>query len=132
MCTTYLGAVLLERLESVPMKLETYPELIRLNPNVPWKTRGNGAICLRYEGPPYLSERIETVCTAVIEELSVMEDPQTNPGMALATGDIPDRLVSFYRKALHRIVSVEEAEKTAYDSGAVSYTHLTLPTTPYV
>ena len=24
-----------------------YPKLVRLNPNVPWKTRGNGAICLR-------------------------------------------------------------------------------------
>src|ERR671929_649872 len=24
-----------------------YPLLVRLNPNVPWKTRGNGAVCLR-------------------------------------------------------------------------------------
>ncbi len=23
-----------------------YPRLIRLNPNIPWKTRGNGALCL--------------------------------------------------------------------------------------
>ncbi|MGH9987928.1 MAG: tRNA(Ile)(2)-agmatinylcytidine synthase, partial [Nitrososphaeraceae archaeon] len=25
-----------------------YPLLIRLNPNIPWKTRGNGAVCLRF------------------------------------------------------------------------------------
>ena len=24
-----------------------YPLLVRLNPNIPWKTRGNGGICLR-------------------------------------------------------------------------------------
>ena len=24
-----------------------YPLLIRLNPNIPWKTRGNAAVCLR-------------------------------------------------------------------------------------
>lgn len=24
-----------------------YPRLVRLNPNVPWKTRGNGALCIR-------------------------------------------------------------------------------------
>src|SRR2546427_12382734 len=32
-----------------------YPRLVRLNPNIPWKTRGNGAVCLRFGegvGPP--------------------------------------------------------------------------------
>ena len=24
-----------------------YPLLVRLNPNIPWKTRGNAAVCLR-------------------------------------------------------------------------------------
>jgi len=24
-----------------------YPKLVRLNPNVPWKTRGNGAVSLQ-------------------------------------------------------------------------------------
>src|SRR5688500_19115853 len=26
---------------------DALPILIRLNPNIPWKTRGNGAVCLR-------------------------------------------------------------------------------------
>src|SRR3990170_6298577 len=45
MCTTYLATELVRRL---PFDLLGYPRLVRLNPNVPWKTRGNGAICLRF------------------------------------------------------------------------------------
>ncbi|MBP7716502.1 MAG: tRNA(Ile2) 2-agmatinylcytidine synthetase, partial [Methanoregulaceae archaeon] len=45
MCTTYLGALLAGRLSDSGMTVrETY--LIRLNPNVIHKTRGNAAICI--------------------------------------------------------------------------------------
>lgn len=44
-CTTHmLYHVLLALPELVPLGL---PRLVRLNPNVPWKTRGNGAVCVR-------------------------------------------------------------------------------------
>ena len=39
MCTTYLAAVLAERLG--PFGLHGYPKLVRLNPNIKYKTRGN-------------------------------------------------------------------------------------------
>jgi len=26
-----------------------YPYLVRLNPNIPWKTRGNGAVCIHFK-----------------------------------------------------------------------------------
>jgi tRNA(Ile2)-agmatinylcytidine synthase len=46
-CTTYLALEVFKTLEDwVPMG---YPRLVRLNPNIPWKTRGNGAIALRLE-----------------------------------------------------------------------------------
>ena len=41
MCTTYLAAVLAERLSG--FGLADYPRLIRLNPNIRYKTRGNAA-----------------------------------------------------------------------------------------
>ena len=47
-CTTYLAALLIEALEKFHVEFTDYPSLIRLNPNVPWKTRGNGALCLRF------------------------------------------------------------------------------------
>ena len=46
-CTTYITALLVEKLERLGVKFLDYPSLVRLNPNVPWKTRGNGALCLR-------------------------------------------------------------------------------------
>ena len=47
-CTTHLGARLLETLvHDIGYDLIGWPRLVRLNPNVPWKTRGNGAIALQ-------------------------------------------------------------------------------------
>src|SRR3989442_3799682 len=45
MCTTFLATELVRALGA--WDLIGYPRLVRLNPNIPWKTRGNGAICLR-------------------------------------------------------------------------------------
>lgn len=44
-CTTHVAWRLAQALEDVD--LIGPPELVRLNPNVPFKTRGNGALCLR-------------------------------------------------------------------------------------
>ena len=46
-CTTYIAAILVKKFKNLGFYFSDYPNLIRLNPNVPWKTRGNGAICLR-------------------------------------------------------------------------------------
>ncbi len=119
MCTTYLGAVLLERLEKLPMDLMTYPELIRLNPNVPWKTRGNGAVCFRYEGEEGLEEEILSISEELIEELSVFEDPQTNPGLAYLEGHAPAILKKFYCDALRKILTIDQAEMAADKSRAI-------------
>jgi len=45
MCTTYLTSEIMAEFSEVDMI--GYPRLVRLNPNIPWKTRGNGAISLR-------------------------------------------------------------------------------------
>src|SRR5213594_382175 len=45
MCTTFLATELVRALPD--WDLIGYPRLVRLNPNIPWKTRGNGAICVR-------------------------------------------------------------------------------------
>src|SRR5437763_1745524 len=46
-CTTQLAFKITDYLLKEDAKFIDYPLLIRLNPNVPWKTRGNGAVCLR-------------------------------------------------------------------------------------
>lgn len=34
--------------ENIPYDIIGFPRLVRLNPNIPWKTRGNGAICISF------------------------------------------------------------------------------------
>ncbi len=116
MCTTYLGAVLLERLK---LKAASHPELIRLNPNIPWKTRGNGAVCLRLEGEEGIREEIFRISEQAVKELSVFEDPQTNPGLVVLEGDVPNAVNGFYHRALHEVLDTQEAVRLASNSNAL-------------
>ena len=45
LCTTFLAT---EIIKSVDLDLIGYPRLVRLNPAVPWKTRGNGSLSLKF------------------------------------------------------------------------------------
>ncbi len=46
MCTTFLATEMIRAVED--LDLIGFPRLVRLNPAVPWKTRGNGALCIRF------------------------------------------------------------------------------------
>ena len=46
MCTTYLATEVIDAMRD--HDLIGLPRLVRLNPAVPWKTRGNAALCLRF------------------------------------------------------------------------------------
>ena len=47
-CTTQLAFKITDYLlNKIDAQFLDYPLLIRLNPNIPWKTRGNGSVCLR-------------------------------------------------------------------------------------
>lgn len=45
-CTTYTACIIIKELIEKGFDLVDSPWLVRLNPNVPWKTRGNGAIAI--------------------------------------------------------------------------------------
>ena len=47
MCTTYLAFKIVDYLKKQKVDFLDYPKLIRFNPNIPWKTRGNGAVSLK-------------------------------------------------------------------------------------
>ena len=47
MCTTFLAFKIVDLLHKQKTKFVDFPRLIRFNPNIPWKTRGNGAVSLR-------------------------------------------------------------------------------------
>src|SRR5438093_2223434 len=104
MCTTFLATELVRDLRE--WDLIGYPRLVRLNPNIPWKTRGNGAICLRlgagrgrrfrigeidgepvwaYDrgGPPRSPAEIARVAAGTVERWAEFDEPTTNPALVL-------------------------------------------------
>jgi tRNA(Ile2)-agmatinylcytidine synthase len=113
MCTTYLGAVLIRRLLARGFGLRE-ARLIRLNPNVPWKTRGNAAICLEVEGDPEVAFGMACRC---VEDLADLPAEGTEPGVAVSEEKPP---VSFYEKALRSFCEREEAVE-ALDAAEAMY-----------
>jgi len=109
-CTTYIAALLIERLYKRSRFID-YPNLIRLNPNVPWKSRGNAAICLRFESDCGAEELLE-LATEYVENYRDRDDPKNQPGIAIFQADaIPDELQTFGKRALSEVVSIDEALK---------------------
>ncbi len=61
MCTTFLATEIVRDL-TTDHDLIGYPRLVRLNPNIPWKTRGNGALCVsvgKGRGRSFVAGKIE-------------------------------------------------------------------------
>jgi len=119
MCTTYICCVIVDRLKACGFKVDGPPHLIRLNPFAPHKTRGNGAVSFKM----VLKSKKEIVeakklIFELVDELSVMEDPKTNPGLIFYEGKITPELQDFALKAIRTIVEQEEAENLADAVGA--------------
>ena len=116
-CTTYIAALLTERLEELGCKLVDYPNLVRLNPNVPWKTRGNGAVALRFEAPGGKLEEVRSTILETVKENSDLDYPRTDPAVAFLRGRVPKELSSFAKRVIQNVVSVEEARRAAETCG---------------
>jgi tRNA(Ile2)-agmatinylcytidine synthase len=111
-CTTYIAALLVEQLEKFKARLIDYPNLIRLNPNIPWKTRGNGALCLRFKFNEELEAEIKRTAIALVEEYSDLNYKGTDPGIVFfKSHEIPEELRLFARNAETGIVTLKEATK---------------------
>ncbi len=111
-CTTYIAAVLIDKLCKIGVSFVDYPNLIRLNPNVPWKTRGNGALCLRIRCDKSLIEKIREIVLETVEKNSDLDYANTDPGVVFFFGDkIPNRLKTFSKRAIQGVVKMEEALK---------------------
>jgi tRNA(Ile2)-agmatinylcytidine synthase len=97
-----------------------YPLLIRLNPNIPWKTRGNGAVCLRVNAKNH--EKIMENIKQLVEEGSSI-DSGANPGLAFYNRDqVPEAIQEFSRTAMYDILSKQKAEALAKKYGIHYFT----------
>ena len=118
-CTTYLCARLVESLSFLKLNFIDYPLLVRLNPNVPFRTRGNAALCLRIKVDDDLEKTVKQIVLKEIEKGADLSFRNTNPGVAFYEGKtVPDLLKKFSKKVIQDIVIVNEALKIAETVGA--------------
>ena len=118
-CTTYIAALLVEKLQKLNVNFIDYPNLIRLNPNVPWKTRGNGALCIRIQYNENVEEEIKETTISTVEENADLEFKGTDPGIVFFKGiRIPKEVKNFARNTITGIVSLKEALKLLKKFGA--------------
>jgi len=108
-CTTHFSALLLKSLAG-RVRLADLPLLVRLNPGVPWKTRGNGAVVLRllYDGG--LEELLDVAYSLALEYSGGKRDV----GVAVYEGEPwgVERLRWLYTRALTSIVTLDVATST--------------------
>jgi tRNA(Ile2)-agmatinylcytidine synthase len=86
--------------------------LVRLNPNVTWKTRGNAAIALNVEGD---ADRAFAIACATVEELSDFSCVNTNPGVVVTEIKLDP---AFHYKAVTDFCEIEEAVSILDAAGA--------------
>jgi len=122
-CTTYVAALLVERLTSLGARFTDYPNLLRLNPNAPWKTRGNASICLRFELPEEVEDEVKRAVVDTVDSQGEFDCENTNPGIVFHIGGIPEVLREFSERVVQGIVALDEAEALIEEhcAGAVGY-----------
>lgn len=118
-CTTYVAALLVEKLEGLGARFIDYPNLIRLNPNVPWKTRGNGALCLRIRYNENVDNRIKDIVISTVENCSDLDSEGTEPGVVFFRGSrIPSEVGAFAKKTISQVVTLKDAVRLVNKFGA--------------
>ena len=136
MCTTYLMA---KFLQETGFAVHGFPRLVRLNPNISYKTRGNGALCVQlgihgsgariaigsFNGHSiYSYENVEEIpdscvlmkeAVALVQEYAELDEDNTNPGVVVMESPLSS---DFYSKALSGEITIEEAEMKLRGAGA--------------
>jgi tRNA(Ile2)-agmatinylcytidine synthase len=104
-CTTHLGYLVVRELARIGSTFSTYPRLVRLNPNVPFKTRGNAAVCVEVESDD--GDHVFRVAKDLLEEESDEKDG-ANAALVMASVESKaDRLFArqIYERAIRCVVN---------------------------
>lgn len=137
-CTTFLATEIIRELViDGDLDLIGYPRLVRLNPAIPWKTRGNGSLCMRFgrgkgdkrfigkisgkelwcfEDQTEWEPSVEFLVGKITPLVEKFHDPDdSDPGIVIA-----DRRPSpdFYRKGVTRVMKRSEVEDEIARIGA--------------
>lgn len=125
MCTTYLALEIIKNFKEYD--LIGFPRLIRLNPNIPWKTRGNAAICLKFgkgfgdkfligeidnkkyyahsNGNPIIIEEAKSRMMKIIESMAHFDCENTNPAFVISENRLSQKI---YWDTVRNLVVLED------------------------
>ncbi len=128
-CTTWVLTELLREARALSIDLLGEPRLVRLNPNIPWKTRGNAALGARFgrgsgvrrkvaeiDGRPVFAYArgtglapadrarfVEAAWTSVLR--NAPDEPGTDPALVVSARRLPS---SIYWRAVREVVRPSE------------------------
>jgi tRNA(Ile2)-agmatinylcytidine synthase len=107
-CTTYLAYRIACDLRPL-LKVLPYPRLVRLNPNIPFKTRGNAAVCLYIETSD--PDRAFEALSGKVEELSDTKNGANSGMVFLEDATNLTRFEPLYLSALSGVVSPHKVRR---------------------
>ena len=111
MCTTFLAYKIVDLLHKQKTEFLDFPRLIRFNPNIPWKTRGNGAVSIKVKtkNPSKVKNQIKNLVSKYSDTKN-----GANPGLVFFESDfIPSEFVEFSNLALWQLINRNNAKKFA-------------------
>lgn len=116
MCTTYLASEVAGALSDAGASVDRLL-LIRLNPAVEHKTRGNAALAVHTDCDP---EDAFALAREPIDDLAEVGDSNTQPGLVVAPDipeEVPEEVAEFARRAVREELSLDEALELIEDAG---------------
>ncbi len=116
-CTTYLAYRIASDL-GPEVRVCAYPRLVRLNPNIPFKTRGNAAVCLTLEG-----DDPDAAFLSLSEKVKELSDVGGGANSGMVFLDDPSKAAGFrdlYQDALASVVSPHRVRKLVRAIGGVT------------
>jgi len=119
MCTTFLSYKIVKFLEKEKIQFMDFPSLIRFNPNIPWKTRGNGAVRLtiKTKNPKKIKNKISQFVTNYSDTKN-----GANPGLVFYQNEkIPASFHKFSKLALWKLISRKQAKQFVSENNIESF-----------
>ncbi len=110
-CTTWTFSKILDKLiqNNPDLIFMDFPKLIRLNPNVPIRTRGNAALSIKFESNMSIDEIANIAIPIVDNDAKIYLDEDKKPGLLIIEGKITNQ--EFYEKTLQNHISVQNLPK---------------------
>jgi tRNA(Ile2)-agmatinylcytidine synthase len=118
-CTTHLGYLIVSELARAGFIIPTYPRLVRLNPNIPFKTRGNAAVCVEFEADLSKGETAFEVAARLLEEQADVSNGANSALIVVPKSQESSFFRELYERAVCGVVNYRGVELAVARMGAL-------------